>query len=147
MRIYLDTCSIQRPLDTLSQTRVRLEAEAILSVLERIEIGEVELVSSTVSELEILQNPLAVRREHGEQILARSTSVIIVDETIEKRAHEFVQQAVKAMDALHLAAAESGGVDYFCSCDDSFLHKAKNIIDLRTTMVSPLELFEVLERK
>lgn len=94
-----------------------------------------------------MQNPLAVRREHGKQILARSTSVIIVDETIEKRAHEFVQQAVKAMDALHLAAAESGGVDYFCSCDDSFLHKAKNIIDLRTTMVSPLELFEVLERK
>ncbi len=147
MRIYLDTCSIQRPLDTLNQTRVRLEAEAILSVLERIEIGEVELISSTVSELEVLQNSLAVRREHGEQVLARSTSVVIVDETIEKRAQEFIQQAVKAMDALHLAAAESGSADYFCSCDDSFVRKAKDITDLRTTIVSPLELFEALERK
>ena len=34
MRIYLDTCSLQRPLDDRSQLRIRQEAEAILYVLE-----------------------------------------------------------------------------------------------------------------
>jgi hypothetical protein len=82
VRIYLDTCSIQRPLDTLSQTRVRLEAEAILGVLERVEAGEVDLISSTVLELEVSRNSLAMRREHGEQVLARSNSVVIIDEAI-----------------------------------------------------------------
>lgn len=65
LKVYLDTCSIQRLLDTLSQTRIRLEAEAVLGVLERVEAGEVALVSSTVLEMETARNPLIVRREHG----------------------------------------------------------------------------------
>jgi hypothetical protein len=31
MKIYLDMCSIQRPLDTKTQLRIAVEAEAILS--------------------------------------------------------------------------------------------------------------------
>jgi hypothetical protein len=46
-KIYLDTCSIQRPLDTLSQTRLRLEVEAKLGVLAQVKVGNVELISST----------------------------------------------------------------------------------------------------
>lgn len=34
MKIYLDNCSLQRPLDDKSQIRIRLEAEAILAVIE-----------------------------------------------------------------------------------------------------------------
>ena len=45
MRVYLDTCSLQRPLDDKSQLRIRLEAEAILSVLDLIKAGQLELVS------------------------------------------------------------------------------------------------------
>ena len=48
MTVYLDTCSIQRPFDDQSQTRIVLEAEAVLGVIDRIEIGEVELLSSEV---------------------------------------------------------------------------------------------------
>ncbi len=106
-KIYLDTCSIQRPLDTLSQTRLRLEAEAILGVLTQVKAGNVELISSTVLELETQRNPLVIRREHGEQILAQATSIVIVDEQIEERARYFVPVGIKIMDALHLAAAEA----------------------------------------
>ncbi len=49
------------------------------------------------------------------------------------------------MDSLHLAVAEKANVDYFCTCDDKFLRRAKAIPDLRTVVVSPLELIEVLE--
>ena len=119
-KLYLDTCSIQRPLDTLSQTRLRLEAEAILGVLAQVRAGYVELISSTMLELETQRNLLAIRREHGEQILGQAMSIVIVDEPIEQRSRHFVQMGIKSIDALHLAAAEAAGADYFCTCDDRF---------------------------
>lgn len=145
IKLYLDTCSIQRPLDTLSQTRLRLEAEAILGVLAQVKAGKVELISSTVLEVEIQRNPLTIRREHGEQVLAQTTTIVLVDEPIEQRSTQFVQRGVKAMDALHLAAAEAAEADYFCTCDDRFLQRAKAIAGLRTHVVSPLELIEAIE--
>ncbi|MBI1295769.1 PIN domain-containing protein [bacterium] len=146
IRIYLDTCSIQRPLDTLTRTLIRLEAEAILGVLKHVDAGTVELVSSTILELEILRNPHPQRREFGEQVLKRTKSTIRVDESIAKRAAEFMQYGIKAMDALHLGIAESVGVDYFCTCDDRFLRRAKSVEDLRIVLVSPLELIKVVEK-
>jgi hypothetical protein len=35
--------------------------------------------------------------------------------------------------------------DYFFTCDDRFLRRAEEVIDLQTTAVSPLELVEELE--
>ncbi len=145
LKVYLDTCSIQRPLDTLSQTRIRLEAEAVLGVLERVEAGEVALVSSTVLEMETARNPLIVRREHGEQVLSRAVSVVFVDEQIARRPSAFVQHGIQATDALHLAAAEAAGADYFCTCDDRFLRRALTIGDLQIAIVSPLALIEKME--
>lgn len=46
MTIYLDTCNLQRPLDDKSQLRIRLEAEAVLSVIDLVESGSLGLVSS-----------------------------------------------------------------------------------------------------
>jgi hypothetical protein len=40
MRIYLDVCCLSRPFDNQSQERVRLESEAVLMILHRIETGE-----------------------------------------------------------------------------------------------------------
>ena len=42
MRIYLDACSRQRPLDDRSQPRVNVEAEAVLMVLGLVESGQWE---------------------------------------------------------------------------------------------------------
>ncbi len=60
LKLYLDTCSIQRPLDTQTQTRVRLETEAILGILAQVEAGKVTLISSTVLETELTQEALRV---------------------------------------------------------------------------------------
>ena len=46
MRIYLDMCSLQRPLDDAIQLRVRVEAEAIVSVLAFCQAGKAELITS-----------------------------------------------------------------------------------------------------
>ena len=93
MRIYLDMCSIQRPLDTKTQPRIAVEAEAILGVLMLCEAGQVELMTS---------------------------------------------------DALHLASAVQAKADYFCTCDDRFLKRAKAVDTGQTKVVSPLELITVV---
>ena len=49
------------------------------------------------------------------------------------------------MDSLHLASAEAGKADLFCTCDDSFLKKAKREVKGRTKVVSPLELAEEIK--
>ena len=59
MKIYLDNCCLQRPLDDKSQLRIQLEAEAILAVLTFCENQEVQLVSSDVLEFEKDKNPHA----------------------------------------------------------------------------------------
>lgn len=144
MKVYLDNCALQRPLDDKSQMRIRLEAEAILSVLELCKVGELELISSEALELEIEKNPLATRRNYAESALANAQFHILLDERIEFRSHEFVKLGIKPLDALHLASAEAAQADYFCTCDDRFLRRAKTIGDLQMILVTPLELIKEL---
>ncbi len=142
MRIYLDTCSIQRPLDIQQQTRIRLEAEAIVGVLAECEAGRLQLVSSEALELEMSQNPLALRREHTRAILDKATLFVRLDAAIEQRAREFTRLQIKPVDALHLACAEAVGCDYFCTCDDRFLRRARQVRNLKTRAVTPLQLVQ-----
>ncbi len=97
MKIYLDNCTLQRPLDDKSQMRIRLEAEAILSVLELCKAGEMDLLSSEALELEIEKNPLATRRNYAESALESANAHIMLDEGIELRAHEFLKLGINRL--------------------------------------------------
>jgi len=57
MQLYLDTCSLHRPLGDKSQLRIALEAEAILAILAMWEAGAVGLASSDVLQFEVNRNP------------------------------------------------------------------------------------------
>lgn len=57
----------------------------------------------------------------------------------------FSQLGVKMLDALHLAAAEVAGADYFCTCDDRFLRRAKTLPNLKMMIVAPLQLIEEID--
>jgi predicted nucleic acid-binding protein len=46
---------------------------------------------------------------------------------------------LKPLDALHLAFASASKVDYFCTCDDKFLKKAKSFDGLNIRAASPVE--------
>jgi hypothetical protein len=65
MKIYLDTCSLQRPLDSRNQVRIIVEAEAILGILSLFESGKIDLVSSEILLFEIGQNPNPTRQEYA----------------------------------------------------------------------------------
>ena len=145
MKVYLDTCSIQRPLDNKTQMRIVLEADAMLGIINLCNDGYIELVSSDVLLYEVKRNPKIMRREFGLDVLSNATEFINLDAVIEQQAKQFEKTGIKPLDALHLASAEKAGADYFCTCDDRFLKKAKRIVSLQTKAVTPLELIQELE--
>lgn len=59
---------------------------------------------------------------------------------IEQRARVLAEAGVKPLDALHLSCAVEAGVDYFCTCDDRLLKRARAALTGTAKVVSPLEL-------
>jgi len=140
MRIYLDMCSIQRPLDTKTQPRIAVEAEAILGILTLCEAEHVELMTSDTLVFEVERNPHPVRKTYALEVLAKATVLVHTNSQIEDRARTLHAEGNKPLDALHLASAVEAKADYFCTCDDRFLKRAKAVDTGQTKVVSPLEL-------
>jgi predicted nucleic acid-binding protein len=140
MRVYLDACSLQRPLDDRSQPRVNLEAEAVLTILRLVESGDLVLVSSDALEFEVDRTPDAERRTAGKDILKLAGQALHLGAEVEADAAALIQSGVKPLDALHLAFASRAGVEYFCTCDDKLRKKAQRLKAVKTTVVTPLEL-------
>ena len=146
MKVYLDSCTIQRPLDAFTVLRNKLEAEATLGIIQFCDDGTLELVSSEALVYEAKRNTQSVREEHALSILEKASHIAILNSGVEKRAAIFESRGVKSMDAIHVALAEAADVDYCCSCDDRLLRKLKRMRDIPFRPVSPLELIEELER-
>lgn len=145
MKIYLDTCSIQRPLDSKNQVRILLESDAVLGIIAMSDSGGLELISSDALLYETNRNPNPVRKKHARAVLDKAGTFIALDDTIEARARGFLERGFKPLDALHLASAEAAGADYLCTCDDRFLKKANQLSDLSVKVVSPVTLIEDLD--
>jgi predicted nucleic acid-binding protein len=146
VKIYLDLCAIQRPLDTPNQVRIVLEAEAVLGIIRFSEREEVELLSSEALLYEGEQSALPIRKEHTRAVLAKAKTVVKVTEREKLRATNLVILGIKPLDALHLALAESGHADYFCTCDDKLLQNSKRVGDLMVKVVNPVELVQEIEK-
>jgi len=50
---------------------------------------------------------------------------VTTDEALRERAREIAQQGIAPLDALHLASAERAGAEWFVTCDDRVLRKAR----------------------
>lgn len=140
MRIYLDACSLQRPLDDRSQPRVNVEAEAVLTVLGLVESGQLELLSSDALEFEINRMPDAERQARAKEMLKLASQTLKLVDEIQVHAQELNRLGIKPLDSLHLAFASWTRADFFCTCDDKLVKKAKKLNSLNTTIVTPLQL-------
>ena len=47
---------------------------------------------------------------------------------------------IKPLDALHIALAESGNADFFCTYDDKILRNALKINNLAVKIANPVDL-------
>ena len=140
MRIYLDSCSLQRPLDDQTQPRIRVETEAVLAILAAAQVGDIVLVNSEALEYEIGRIPDNERRTEMSAILALSKERIELTHEAEKLAESFANRGISPMDAIHLALASTARVDFFTTCDDRLLRKDQAEYVLGCKAVSALHL-------
>lgn len=140
MRIYLDCCSLQRPFDDKSQPRIAVEAEAVLVILALCESGRLKLISSDALLFEISRIPDQNRKEDSLEILKIADKTAALTRKVETLARSMEVEGLQPIDALHVAFASVSKVDYFCTCDDKLLNKAKRLKGLNIKTVSPTEL-------
>lgn len=145
MKIYLDTCSLQRPFDAKNQIRILLESEAVLGIISYVEIKKIRLVNSDALIYEVENIPNELRRYNSMSILNLADIYVKVSTKIEKRAAQISEHGIMPLDALHLSMAESARADYFCTCDDKFISKVKKLL-IKTKIVTPIELIGEIEK-
>ncbi len=86
-----------------------------------------------------------VRREHALAVLAKAALFVKLTDPIEQRAQDLTNEGFKPLDALNIASAEAAQADYFCTCDDRLLRRARSLANWQIRIVSPLELIQESE--
>ena len=121
-----------------SQARVRVETEAVMIILARVEAGLIHLVSSEVIQHEIAGNPDSERRERVQMLAGMAVVEIQLTPALETRASELAALGVAPLDALHLACAEIAA-EIFLTTDDRLLKQAARLAKhLRVAVKNPL---------
>jgi hypothetical protein len=123
--VYLDLCCLNRPFDDQHQARVRLEAEAVLALIELARRGDLKWIGSDILDLESSRNPDPDRRRRVETLLSCVTSKVAARQGERQRGRELEAVGFAAFDALHLACAEAAGAEVLLTTDDRLRGRAR----------------------
>lgn len=145
MRIYFDTCALQRPFDDQASDRVRRETVAVLDLLRRHENDLFTLLSSQILWEETARNPFRLRRAYAASILSNADAWTATTASIEERGRSYHRQGLGSADALHLASAIAMAADALCTTDDRFLQRASRLNIGSVRVVSPVHLLSILD--
>jgi len=146
MRIYIDNCCLQRPLDDQTQPRIRVETEAVLAILTAIQVRGFTLLSSEALEYEMRRIPDLRRRNEAMAVLTLAQERLELTDETAALAESIESHGIRPMDAVHLALASTAEADYFATCDDRFLKNARILPGLACKVTSILSLTsEILE--
>lgn len=93
-------------------------------------------------EAEHALSPSGIRRSQvGALIHGTAREYVRQIPALIRRAQALERLGLAGRDALHLAAAEHAAVDYFVTCDDKLLKRARRL-EAQVEVVAPLGLFE-----
>ena len=123
-KIYLDNCCFNRPFDDLSDDKVRLECEAVLTIIDRCESGLWDVFSGDVLDDEIDRMANAIKKQKVLKLYSSASANIEINDKIVSRAKEFQSENIKPFDAFHLASAEYAGADVLLTTDKKFVNRA-----------------------
>ena len=140
MLLYLDNCCYNRPWDDQRQLRIRREAESVLYIVEDARCGVLSIAASDFTYGELSNMPDAGRQEKVLELVSAASVHVSEHADHYSRATVFAPFNIAGYDALHLAAAESAGADYFLTTDDRLLNRsrrARHILHL--TVLNPLD--------
>ncbi|MBW4476605.1 MAG: PIN domain-containing protein [Tolypothrix brevis GSE-NOS-MK-07-07A] len=122
--IYLDVCCLNRPFDDQTQERIRLEAEAVMLILNRCQNSQWHLIGSEAIDVELRRTPDGERKRQMSAWAALALTKINVTELIKSRTIELTNLGFKAFDASHIGCAEVANADVFLTTDDRMLRLA-----------------------
>ena len=132
-----------RCFDDQRQLRIRLETAAIEGIFELAEGRALELAWSFMLDYENSLNPQEDRKEWAELLSRLCIHRIVPSPRILALARRLIKSAkIKPRDALHVACAETGGCDYFVTCDDDLVRTVqtrRRAPKLRVIATNPVE--------
>lgn len=125
----MDACCFSRPFDDRRQDRARIEAEAVLSILARVEQGPWQVVGSEILRFELERIRSTERREATHLLASLITEEQRIDPAAALLAEELKGSGISGYDALHVACAARLSADVFLTVDDRILAKSRIIMD------------------
>lgn len=125
MRIYLDTCCVNRIFDHQTQDRVKRKTQAIIQILGYFVTMRWDWLSSVILEDEVNADADSERRSRVKSVMEYVHYTLSIGAAEEIRAEALESLGFKHYDALHIACAESGGADVLLTTDDRMLRLAK----------------------
>lgn len=144
MRIYLDSCSYNRPYDDQSQMRIHLETQAKLHIQDMIRQNQIELVTSYVLDYENSNNRSIQKRRAIEKFMKEYAALYVSNKhgsKIAEIADSIMETGIKEKDAYHVACALMAECNYFVTTDDRLLkYRSKRI-----KLVTPGEFIRRME--
>jgi predicted nucleic acid-binding protein len=145
MRVYFNTSALSRPFDDLSSTRVRLEAEAVVALVQAVESGSLEWIAREYLAFEVGQDPDRERVHRLGRLMELVTRRVEVSDALLKRARELEHTGLRGLDALHVASAEAGGAELLVTTDDRMIRTARRAsAGLRVRVVTPPEAVQMV---
>ncbi|MBD2569243.1 PIN domain-containing protein [Anabaena lutea] len=146
-RIYLDTCCLNRPFDDQMQSRIYVEAQAIMTILSQCQSENWKLINSSALISELNQTPDLERLQNVKKLLLIAKIKVINSVFIENRATELQKLGFSSYDATHIASAERSQADIFLTTDDRLLKKSQKYSQLINVKINnPVQwLAEVIQ--
>jgi predicted nucleic acid-binding protein len=146
MDIYLDNCCYSRPFDDQGQDRIHLESEAVLAIIKRGRLKQDNIWGSSALKLEMDGIKDITKKEKVELLYQIARNEITFSDDVALRASDIMSlSSIRSFDAIHVAVAKKGEVDYFLTTDTR-LEKACEKLSLKVKVMNPLKyIAEVIE--
>ncbi|MCC5628511.1 PIN domain-containing protein [Nostoc sphaeroides CHAB 2801] len=146
-KIYLDACCLNRPFDDQTQSRIYLEAQAVMTILNQCQSLAWKLINSSALIAELNQTPDLERLQNVKKLLDIAKIKVINSTFIEDRAAQLQKLGFSSYDATHIASAERSKPDVFLTTDDRLFKKAQKNSQLINVLINnPVQwLAEVIQ--
>ena len=143
MRIYLDTCCYNRPFDAENSEPVRLEKQAVISVIRNASKNGDIIISSDIIRMELSSINDSAKKFLISLLYVNVNEEINHNEAVKKRADSFRLAAnVKYKDSLHLALAEDAKADIFLTTDYRLIKACRNL-SLKISVLNPVDFINL----
>jgi hypothetical protein len=122
--VYLDLCCLKRPFDSQDHPIVRLETEAINSLLGA-SADRVLLIRTASHAVENAFNNLRARQEAISYWLAQAPLEVVPVARLGSRVEELMALGFGRFDGVHIGSAELTQAEVFVTVDYSLLKRAR----------------------